>query len=42
MFVAAFIIVSNWKVPRYTSTKEWIKTNDTFTQWNITQLLGKK
>ena len=38
MFTAAqFTIAKFWKQPKCPSVNEWIKSYDTFTQWNTTQ-----
>jgi hypothetical protein len=39
MFIAALYIISRqWKQSRFSSTDEWIKKINIFTQWSITQL----
>ena len=39
IFIAAlFTIARTWKQPRCPFADEWIRSCDTYTQWNITQL----
>jgi len=40
MFIAAlFAIARTWKQPRRPLADEWKESCDTYTQWNITQVL---